>query len=183
MNQRPGDGDPLLLPPGETVGVAAGAVRKADLIQERFRASFPRLGANPFQLQRKKKILQNGEGGDEIEELEDEADVGAAKESPLPLGEPGELRAADGHLPRSGQIDAADEVEERRLPGAASPHQGDELPPAELGAEVLQDHPLAVTLGIDPGQPLKADQPQHTSGVVLIDLPHAFHFTPPQSRR
>jgi hypothetical protein len=79
-------------------------------------------------------VLEDVQDRDEVEGLEDEADAPVAQ-----VGEVVEVPVADGLPvegvgPGGGPVEAADDVEERRLPGAARPHHHREL--AGLDVEV-----------------------------------------------
>ena len=75
VDQRAGDGDALLLAAGEFVRAFLPALAEADRIERGARA-FERLAVgNTLDEQRDADVFRDAEGGDEIELLEDEADV------------------------------------------------------------------------------------------------------------
>src|SRR5262249_31161104 len=144
--ERPRHGDPLLLAAGETVGEGRGAVGEADLVQER-QGPRPVLRRDPaLELEGEEEVLLDGERRDEGEELEDEADVVAAEERARVLGEAGEGDAVDDHLTGGGEVDPGEEVEERRLAGAAPPDEDGELAAPDRRARVLQHGALPPAL-------------------------------------
>src|SRR5919201_1779165 len=72
------------------------------------------------EVERQEQVLLDGQQRDEVEELEDEADVPAAETRPRLLVERGEVRAGDDHGARAGRVDPRDPVEQRRLARAAA---------------------------------------------------------------
>jgi hypothetical protein len=61
-------------------------------------------------------VLLCVEGGQQVEELEDEADAVAPQLGERPVVEPLERPAADGERPGARRVQRADEVEQRALP-------------------------------------------------------------------
>ncbi len=60
-------------------------------------------------------VLEGGEGGKEVVELEDEANLGRAKSRARPLGHGGDELAVHHDAARGRHVEGADEVEEGRL--------------------------------------------------------------------
>src|SRR5690606_34067291 len=75
----------------------------------------------------------------EVVELEDEPDVLAPPLREGALAHRGDLCVADEDLPSGRSVDAGDQVQERRLPGARRAHEGDELPLLDLEGEAVED--------------------------------------------
>src|SRR5699024_2957431 len=77
-HERPRDGDPLTLATGELVREAPGKVGQPDLLEcgPCLRACRPQ--RDTVELAREGDVLQRGEGGDEVEVLEDVADGASA---------------------------------------------------------------------------------------------------------
>ena len=63
-------------------------------------------------------VVVGGDGGEQVEALEDEADLGAAEFGALRVREAGEVLALDGEGTGGGLGEAAEDVEERRFTGA-----------------------------------------------------------------
>ena len=85
-------------------------------------------------------VLQRGEGGEQVEGLEDESDLRVAQRGELRIVEPAQVPPEDLHLSRVLAIESAEDVQERRLAGAALALDRDELaaPDFEIeGAEEL----------------------------------------------
>src|SRR5204863_232345 len=100
------------------------------------------------ELERQQQILLDGEQRDEVEELEDEADVPPAEARARLLVERGEVGAVDAHAARRRPVDAGDHVEQRRLAGAAAPHQHDDLAAREGQRHRAQHDALDVAFAI-----------------------------------
>src|SRR5271168_5109561 len=63
-------------------------------------------------------VAHRGEGGEEVEALEDETDLGAAGAGALSVGEGGEVDAVDENRAGSGSGEPAEDVEESGFAGA-----------------------------------------------------------------
>ncbi len=81
MNQGPSDCHPLLLAAGKLGGAVIHAVAQADLLKDLPGASLRMSGGSSLNQQRHTDVLHAAQGGDEIEGLEDEADVLCTKSS------------------------------------------------------------------------------------------------------
>src|SRR5207302_1684049 len=79
-------------------------------------------------------VFLGGERGDEVEGLEDHADLGVAHRGQPTLGHGGDVDAVDQHLSLVGAVEPGDNPEQGALAAAARSHQGDEL--SALDAEV-----------------------------------------------
>lgn len=89
------------------------------------------VGGRPGQLGREGDVLPRRQRRDEVEELEDEADAVALEGAERIRGQTRELPIADADTPGGGGVEAADEVQQRRLPGAARPQNDRELTSGE----------------------------------------------------
>ena len=72
-------------------------------------------------------VFFGGERRQEVEELEDEADLAPPEDRQLIVRHVRELLTAHGDRTRVGNVEAADQVEHRRLPRAARAHDREEL--------------------------------------------------------
>ena len=122
-----GDGDALLLTAGELVGTVVEAAGKAEEASEVVEKRAVEGLAGFGDVVRDLDIAHGGEGGQEIEALEDEADAGATEPGALRVGEPGELGAFDRNGAGGGLGEAAEDVEEGGFAGAGRSDDGDEL--------------------------------------------------------
>ena len=89
VDEGPGHRHPLLLPPGELRRVVVAAVAEPDALEE---LPGPRPPVLAPQLERHLDVLPGGESGDEVEGLEDEADL--LRPAPAPARP---RRASRGH--------------------------------------------------------------------------------------
>ena len=121
-HQRPGDGDPLLLPAGKLVRPVAGPVRHADALQYLLRAAahFRPPGA-PID-QRQADILQCGQLRQQVEGLEHETDMPVPERGQLVVAKPGNIAPVEDASARCRAVQQADNVHERRLAAARRPH-------------------------------------------------------------
>jgi hypothetical protein len=88
---------------------------------------------------RKKAAIESGRlRRHEVEELEDEADPLAPENRPLVVGERREVASFEADRARIRTIDAGDQVEERRLAGAAPSEQYDELATVDRAARAVE---------------------------------------------
>src|SRR5262250_3137888 len=111
-----------------------------------------------LELQGEEQVLLDGQRGDEVDELEDEADPIAAEEGPLPLGEGRNRDAVDDHLARVRLVDSREEVEQRGLARAATPDEHGQLAPGERSAHTAQHHPPPIPLLVRLGEVADLDE-------------------------
>jgi hypothetical protein len=62
-------------------------------------------------VERQRHVLERRQRGQQVEELEDEADLVAPDECALVVGQPAQAPAVDGDFTRARAVEAADEVE------------------------------------------------------------------------
>ena len=136
VDQRPGDRDPLHLAAGELVRVSRRAAREADplekLLGPRRRVARPssRRGSSTFS--RTVRCARRLKNWNTI------ADFAPPVEHELPLGKSPDVPAADQDVPAGGPVDAAQEMEERRLPAAGLAHQGEKLARRRLQIQPIE---------------------------------------------
>src|SRR5207253_569500 len=170
VHQRPHDRDALLLAAGAAIGKALGPIREPDQFQEvagSARAVLPRAGV---EFERQPEVFLDGQRRDQVEELEDEADVTPAEERALPLGECRHRRAVDDHLARRGHVDPAEQVEEGRLARPAAPEQDRELAWPDDGVDVPENDVLHVTLPVDLRETPHLDERLHPVTSLALGL-------------
>ena len=150
MREGARERDPLLLAPREPVGECVRAVREPDTGEEPLRA-LPLLGADGTrELERQEQVLHHGERRQQVEELEDEADVPPAEARALHLGECRQVHVGDADPALVRQVDAADEVEQRRLARSRRPEHGHPLARLDAGARAVEHHvhPLSLPVAL-----------------------------------
>jgi hypothetical protein len=119
IRQCPGDGHALLLPAGQCRGKLVGLVGDLDSRQQLQCALAPlarRIGA--AEVHRQHDVLHRRERRQELEELEDEADVAAAPRRQLAFVQTLDFDVPDVQRARRRYVDPADEVQEGRLAAA-----------------------------------------------------------------
>ena len=123
--ERAGDRDALLLAARELRGPVRAPVGEPDLVEHALEPGrVDLLAGDP---QRQRHVLLGGQHRQQVEELEDEADVRPAQLRQLVVGHrrdvvAGDLDGAVGRL-----VEAGEDVHERRLARARRAHDGDEL--------------------------------------------------------
>ena len=131
VDEGAGDGDSLLLAAGELVGAvvesALDAEHVGEVIQEGLVEFSPGGRAESGDVVGDFNVAHGREGGEKVEALEDEADLGAAHSGALGVGEFGEVCAVDEDRAGGGVGEAAEDVEEGGLSGAGGADNGDEL--------------------------------------------------------
>ncbi len=125
VDESAGDGDALNLTAGELVGHAVGIVSEFDP-GEGFEGGFSGVGGAGEQ-EGEFDVFGDGEGGEELEILEDEADFVAAEGGELGVVEVGGDSAVDGDGAGRGEVHGAGEVEQGGFTAAAAADEGDEL--------------------------------------------------------
>ena len=101
-DERAGHGDALLLTAGELRRVVLHAVRHADPLERLLHALLALLGGHAAVGERQLDVLVHREVADQVERLEDEADLPVADARPLGEGEVGHLLAVEQYLPSVG---------------------------------------------------------------------------------
>src|SRR6185436_3354808 len=125
--QRARDRDALPLAAGELVGQMMQAVFELDQREQLARAFVDLLPRPAAQVQRQPHVLQRAQRRQQVEELEDEADLVAADAGQLVVAEAGERLAVDAHLAGGRAIEPADQVQQRRFAGARRSNDRDHL--------------------------------------------------------
>src|SRR5690606_26501770 len=90
-------------------------------------------------------VLFCGEGGQEVELLEDEADLVAAEFGEGFVAQAGDGGVADGDGAAVGGVESGQAVHERRLARARGAHDGGELAGVELDGDVAERDDLRLT--------------------------------------
>ena len=152
-DESAGDGDSLLLAAGELSGAVGETVADAQGCDD---GVLPvRVGGTVGQAGGQEDVLLRGEGGQEVEGLEDEAELVAAHGGQLLVVHAGQIAAGDEDVPGCGGVQAGQAVQEGVLARARRAHDGDELAAAHGQAHAVQGgHPRlagAVDLGEVPG--------------------------------
>ena len=103
------------------------AVGEADDFQRNVHVLAPLRFRQPREQQRQLHVALGGQHGQEVIELEDEADVLRAPARQRRPAHAADVHAADLDRSLGGRVQPADQIQERRLAGARRPHQRQEL--------------------------------------------------------
>ena len=148
VDQGPGTGAALLLATRHLAGPVRQPVADAELVDQVVEPLLVHLP--PGQVGRQRDVLARGEGGDEVEGLEHEADVVAPH-----LGQPGVVEAPDVEvpdegLPRRRAVEAGHAVHEGRLARPRRAHDRGEATALEGHVDAGQgmDRRLARPVGL-----------------------------------
>ena len=135
--QGPRQGNALLLAAGEFGRIVRGALAQPD------RGQFPRgafIGVGDAgDLQRHRDIFQRRHGRDEVERLEYDADIAAAKARQCVLVEPAEVFACDDDAAGVGPLKSGHHHQQGRFAGAGRADQADRLAAAYIEVDVFED--------------------------------------------
>src|SRR5207249_4445633 len=89
-------------------------------------------------LERPGDVLLDREGREEVEALEDEANLAQAQVAAGVVRELGQVSPPDHYAPAIRRIETGEKVEQRALAGSARPHDREELTARHLEADVGQ---------------------------------------------
>jgi hypothetical protein len=126
VGEGAGDGHALLLAARELRRVMVRAVGEVDVFEE-LPPAFAR-PADARDLQRREDVFERRHRRDEMERLEDEAELAAAQGGQSVLAHRGDLLAVDEDAAGGRRVEPGDEAEQRGLARARGADDGDELP-------------------------------------------------------
>src|SRR5690606_22664216 len=149
VDQRTGHGDPLLLAARELSRLVGLPSLETDLREER--ASPVARGTVPAAADQRRHhdVLERRELTQQVVELEDEADVAIAHRRHLLVVQHRDVAPPEEDLPRGRAVERPQDVQERRLSGAARADDRDGLPRIDADVDSVQD--------LEPG-PVAADE-------------------------
>src|SRR5262249_47134209 len=150
IDQGAGDRDPLPLSSGELGGQVPGATAEPDALESGERTVAALAPADAAVAERQADVLGRGEARQQVEALEDEADLLAA-EPREPVGRDRVDRsAAEAVLARRRLQQAAEDLHESRLPRARRAHDREQLAcsDAEVDAAERLDVHAAARVGL-----------------------------------
>jgi hypothetical protein len=135
-DQGAGAGDALLLAAGQLGRLVAQPVAEADRVDHRGQPFL--IGLPAGQVEGKRDVLERGQGRDQVERLEHEADPVAAEVGQLLLRQGGQVDLTEQHLAVRRLVQPGETVQQRRLPRAGRPHDRGEPALPELRTHVGQ---------------------------------------------
>ena len=139
VGERPRDRDPLLLAARQLVRPVArplGEARRAPAAPPPGASRSARVRAD--EPQRDLDVLGRGQDRDQAERLEDERDRAPADLRRLVLAQARDLRPVDDDGAGRRLVEAAEEVEQRRLARARSAAHGEQLPAGDVDVDAAQ---------------------------------------------
>ena len=142
-----GDGDALLLPAGELAGPVVEAVTEPDGVDDGVEPGRVEVAAG--EIGRELDVLERGEGGDEVEGLEHEADAVTTQDRQLLLRHAGEPLAGDLDLAGGEGVETSEAVHEGRLAASRRTHDGGEHPLRDVDGDMVEGPDCDVTLAVD----------------------------------
>jgi hypothetical protein len=138
VDQGAGDGNALALTTGELVGLVVHARLEAD-VGERLLGALDALGRRSAVVDEGQLDVVEGCGaGQQVEGLEDEANLLVADAGELVVVEFADELAVEPVLAFRGSVEASDEVHESGFPGAGRSHNGDVLVVLDLHGDAAQ---------------------------------------------
>ena len=136
-SKRPGQGHALLLAAGELSREMRAAMVEADL--GKGAAGRGKRIVMVEELERQRHVLERRHGGHEMEGLEYDADIGAAKPGELVFVERTELGARDLHSALSRALKPGDDHQQRRFARARAADHGDGLASCDVEIDAAQN--------------------------------------------
>ncbi len=156
--ERAGEGDPLLLAPRKLRGVVVAAVAQSHPLEQLVGAE-ARIEA--AQLEGDLDVLPRGQRGDEVEGLEDEADLLRAQPRPRVLAQRAELDAVEEDAPAGGPVEARHQREQRALAAARRAEDGHVRAGGHVQRDIFQDGQLVPSREVGPAQRFAAQHDGH----------------------
>ena len=127
-------------PPDSCPGRCDQAIRKADEVEGRQHLSACRSAAESgSSKQRQLDILVGRQHGQQVVELEDEADVPRPPAGELAFGHRRDFGVADADFAGRRLVEPGDQVEQRRLARAGRPHEREKFAGGDVERQVVQD--------------------------------------------
>src|SRR5438105_4885377 len=127
VHEGPCDGDALLLAAGELTGILVELAGQSDGLQRLAAARLDDRAGLAEDAEREGHVLVNGQLGQKLEVLEDEADLAAVMRQAAPL-HPAQLLAVDEDLPLGRPLLPDQEPDQARLASAGWTDQEKEVP-------------------------------------------------------
>ena len=116
IDQRAGDGHPLLLADRQLMRIGIDAIVDAQRLQHGVRRRT--IHRQPGDALRDQQVLQRGQRRQQVELLQDDADVPPAEAVARGRGERRQILSVDDDRAAGGQQQSGDQVQQRRLPAA-----------------------------------------------------------------
>src|SRR5437867_889605 len=148
-HDRARDRHALLLAARELARVVVHAIGEPDQLEREQGALAALLAAHAHEQQRQLDVLERGQHRDQVVELEDEADVARAPHRELAPVQLVDRGVPHPHLARGRTVDAADQVEERRLAAPRGAHERDEIARGHVQRQAVEHRDLLLVALVD----------------------------------
>jgi 23S rRNA pseudouridine1911/1915/1917 synthase len=157
VDQGAGDGGTLHFAAAHLVGEGPGAIGEVDEFEHFGGAGAGRPGAVAAEEERKLDVFHRGHGREEIEKLEDDAELATAvgREGAFVGGV--ERESVHGDFARGRPVEASEKIEEGAFAAPAGPGHGAESQRLDFQGEVAQGVHFAGRRGINAGDMAQAD--------------------------
>ncbi len=139
VDERPGDRHALLLAARQGVRFVGHAVRETHRTEQIQGPLLRVVGIGVRVEKREKHVVQDAQPGQEVEELEDEADALVADARELPVVEGREVLSRQAVAAARGLVQEADDVHERALARSRRPHERHVLALLHGEVDALED--------------------------------------------
>ena len=152
VHDGPGHGHPLLLPAGKLGREVALAVRHMHAFEG---SSYPYLAFGWTHTgihERERDVVEDAQLIDQVEALEDKADVALAQLGSAALVVAGDFLALESVRASIGGIDQAQDVEKGRFATARGPHDRDEFPLTDFQVDLMQGGCFDQVRPVNPGK-------------------------------
>ena len=180
VHERPGDRDPLLLATGELVGEVRRPSSTSPTSSRIAGTWDLTTWLGPADdLERERHVLEHGLVGEQLEVLEDAADV-AAQVRDLPAVELADVLAGDEDAALGRVLLLVEEADERRLARARRADQEDELALLDVDVGVAEGVDLAL-VGL--GDVLELDHGESRAAIVFVPRGHRTADNLPEAAR
>ena len=145
VRERPGHGHPLTFPTRHRRRSLVGPVRQVEPVEEFVGACHAGLAAVVCAEHRRLDVLERGEPGDQVVELEHQPDLDAPEVIEV-AGMTTEEVASDLDGAGVGLLERGEQVEQRRLAGTGGAGEHGELAASDLEVDVVEGDRSAVPL-------------------------------------
>jgi hypothetical protein len=163
-HHRPGDRHALLLAAGELRRVVLHAVRHADALERLLHPLLALRRGHAAVGERQLDVLVHRQVADEVEGLEDEADLAVADARPVGHAQVGDRLRVERVAPLGRRVEETEQREQRRLAAARGPGDRHELPVLDLQVDPREGVGLDLVGVEDLGDSLEADERQFVGG-------------------
>jgi len=133
-----GDGDALLLPAGQFLGAMRESIAEADEVQLLDRPNMSLLARHLLVEERDHHVVDDRQFADQVEGLEDEADLPSAHLAQFVVRHLGDVSTIKDVRPRGRAVEAAEDVHEGALARAGRAHDRNVLAQANIEVDTRE---------------------------------------------